>query len=307
MDLKRRDFLKTSLAGLSGAALGATGLSANAQDEAKKEPKNPFSTDPVGRVKLFGDVETSRIGMGTGMIGYNHSSQLTRMDRKKGVALIEHCYDSGLRFYDCADSYGTHEIISTTLRSKPRDSYVLCTKMSTPADGPSGVDVVKRFLSELKMDYIDVLQLHCQTKPNWADDCKRYMEDLEKCKEQGLIRGHGMTSHSLVALQTGVVNPWVDVVHIRLNSEDTRMDGSFEDNVAAAQKAQDAGMGVVCMKLVGEGSMKELEVRKRSVDKVVRAQVADVYIVGFENDWEVDELIENVGTTLKAMEAERQA
>ena len=101
---KRRDFLKTSLAGLSGAALGATGLSANAQDEAKKEPKNPFSTDPVGRVKLFGDVETSRIGMGTGMIGYNHSSQLTRMDRKKGLAELNKAYQAFLETNPSADS-----------------------------------------------------------------------------------------------------------------------------------------------------------------------------------------------------------
>ncbi len=316
MDLKRRQFLKSSLAGLSGAAIGANVVSASASstpDKAEKEPKNHFSADPLARVKLFGDVETTRIGMGTGMAGYNHSAQLTRMDRDKAVKLINHCYDSGIRFFDCADLYGTHEIISTTLKDKPRDSYTLSSKLWPHAGGiigderPDAVTVVKRFLQELKTDYLDLVQIHCMMKPDWEDDCKQYMEDLEKCKEQGLIRGHGISSHSLGALQNAAVNPWVDAVHIRLNSGDVRMDGTFEENVVAAQTAQDNGMGVICMKLVGEGTMKDIEERRRSVDKVVRTQVVDVYIVGFEENWQVDELIDNIGTTLKNMEAEQHS
>lgn len=316
MDLKRREFLKSSLAGLSGAAMGANVASASASslaDEAEKKPKNPFSTDPLARVKLFGDVETTRIGMGTGMAGYNHSAQLTRMDRDKAVKLIEHCYDLGVRFFDCADLYGTHEIISTTLKDKPRDSYTLSSKLWPHTGGiigderPDAVTVVKRFLHELKTDYLDLVQIHCLMKPDWEDDYKQYMEDLEKCKEQGLIRGHGVSCHSFGALQNAVVNPWTDAVHVRLNSTEYRMEGTFEENVAAAQTAQDNGKGVICMKLVGEGTMKELEERRRSVDRVVRAGVIDVYIVGFEENWQVDELIDNIGTTLKNMEAERNS
>ena len=292
MDLKRREFLKSSLAGLSGAAMGANVASASASslaDEAEKKPKNPFSTDPLARVKLFGDVETTRIGMGTGMAGYNHSAQLTRMERDKAVKLIEHCYDLGVRFFDCADLYGTHEIISTTLKDKPRDSYTLSSKLWPHTGGiigderPDAVTVVKRFLHELKTDYLDLVQIHCLMKPDWEDDYKQYMEDLEKCKEQGLIRGHGVSCHSFGALQNAVVNPWTDAVHVRLNSTEYRM------------------------KLVGEGTMKELEERRRSVDRVVRAGVIDVYIVGFEENWQVDELIDNIGTTLKNMEAERNS
>ena len=70
MDLKRREFLKSSLAGLSGAAMGANVASASASSlaaEAEKKPKNPFFFFSLARVKLFGDVETSRIGMGTGI------------------------------------------------------------------------------------------------------------------------------------------------------------------------------------------------------------------------------------------------
>ncbi|MBP5621771.1 MAG: twin-arginine translocation signal domain-containing protein, partial [Thermoguttaceae bacterium] len=43
MDLKRRDFLKSSLAGLSGAAMGGNAISARASSwPEEKEPKNSF-------------------------------------------------------------------------------------------------------------------------------------------------------------------------------------------------------------------------------------------------------------------------
>ena len=85
------------------------------------------------------------------------------------------------------------------------------------------------------------------------------------------------------------------------------MDGTFEENVAYSQLAQENGKGIICMKLIGEGTIKDPEERKKSIEKVVRTGVVDVYIVGFEENWQVDELIENVGFALKAIEADRQA
>lgn len=311
MNLDRRNFLKNTFTSLSCVTVSPRGVPSTilANSQINKQPKNSFSTDPVARIKLFNNVETTRLGMGTGMSGYNHSSQLTRMDRTKAIRLINHCYDLGIRFFDCADLYGTHEIISTTLKDKPRDSYTLSSKLwphnlgDTP---PDGVAIVKRFLQELNTDYLDLLQIHCMMKPDWQDDYSRYMEALEKCKEEGLIRGHGVSCHSLGALQNAAENQWVDAIHIRLNSTGTRMEGSFEENVSAAQKAQDNGKGIICMKLIGEGTIKKLEERQKSIDKVIRSQVVDVYIVGFEEEWQVDEFIENVSLSLKAIESEQK-
>ena len=315
MQSNRRQFLKSLTATTVGVNLTSAGAFVKAQEsETVKTPKNPFSTDPVGRVKLFDGVETSRVGFGTGMAGYNHSAQLTRMDRGEAEKLILHAYDAGVRFFDCADLYGTHEIVTTTLKGKPRDSYTLSTKLwlhgGDWVDKDTKDDVVatvKRFISECKTDYLDLVQIHCLMKPDWDEELafQRCMEGLEKCKKEGLIRGHGVSCHSFGALQRAVVNPWVDAVHVRLNSSGARMEGTFEENVAVAQKAQDNGKGVICMKLVGEGTMRELEERRKSVEAVVRSQVVDVYIVGFERIPEVDELIDNIERALKSMASER--
>ena len=312
MDVKRRDFLRSSIASLTGAnVVGAA--KAFAQDETTtKQPKYPFSTDPVARIKLTPLIETSRIGFGTGMAGHNRQSNLTRMDRKKAEKLLLYAYDRGVRFFDCADLYGTHEIVSTTLKDKPRDSYTLSSKIwphpggIPEAERPDADVVVKRFLQELKTDYLDLVQVHCMMKPDWQGDMQRYFEPLEKLKEQGLIRGHGISVHNVGAVRTAASDPWVDAIHIRLNTHNERMDGTFEENVAAAQSAQDAGKGIICMKLVGEGRIPKLEDRQRSIDAVVRSQVVDVYIVGFDEIWQIDELIDNIGSSLKAMESERK-
>lgn len=316
MDLKRREFLKSSLASLSGAAVSSNVVVSQAlaqQANTNQAAIAKISTDPVGLVKLTPNVETTRIGMGTGMSGYQRSAQLTRMDRNKAENLIRHCYDSGVRFFDCADLYGTHEIISSTLKDKPRDSYALSSKIWVHEGGvpekerPSGVEVVKRFLTELHTDYLDLVQLHCMMKPNWEDDFGRYLDELEECKEKRLIRAHGISCHSLGAIQKGAEHPWVDAIHIRLNTTGARMDGSFDENVEAAKKAKDNGKGIICMKLVGEGTMRKLEERQSSIDAVVRSQVVDVYIVGFEENWQVDELITNIGNSLKKLAEEQKA
>lgn len=315
MDLQRRNFIKQSLAGFGAVATygGVKTPSAfSTPEEGSSSPrKNPFSTDPNAQVLLTPGVKTSRIGFGTGMSGYQRSAQLTRMDRTKAVALLNHAYDRGIRFYDCADLYGTHEIVSTTFKDKPRDSYTLTSKIWVHGGGipekerPSADVVVKRFLKELNTDYIDVLQLHCMMKPDWSDELQSYRDDLERLKEQGLIRSHGVSCHSIGAIEKGAVDSWVDAMHIRLNVTGARMDGSFEDNVAAARLAQENSKGIICMKLIGEGTIKDKDQRLASLEKVVGADVVDVYIVGFEEIWQVDEFYDHMEIALKKTEEQR--
>ena len=59
-------------------------------------------------------IKTTLLGMGTGFSGYNRSSNITRA----GVAesLIRQAYEKGIRFFDCADSYGTHPFTAAALK-----------------------------------------------------------------------------------------------------------------------------------------------------------------------------------------------
>jgi len=296
--MKRRQFLG---AAALGAGTLATGLSLPAQETAKKD------LPPVPLVPLTKDIQCSRIGFGTGMRGGNRQSNLTRMGQKAGTELLRFAYDHGVRLFDCADMYGTHWMIAEAMTGKPRDSYTIVSKIwvrpgGIPEKERLGADeLVVRFLKELKTDYLDVVQIHCMDKDDWTTAFAPYMEQLETLKKKGVIRAHGISSHSNAATELAAKTPWTDVVHIRINSEGMNMDGPKDDaavrvaeTVRTTKLCKDAGKGIIAMKVVGEGKMKDdPPLRKKSTEFVKGLDCVNVMIVGFDEMWHIEEFIRN--------------
>ncbi len=295
--MKRRQFLGTTLAGI-GVATGVASQPFNlhaAQTDSK---------DPVALINLTPDIVTSRIGLGTGVHGGNRQCNLTRMERAKALDIIRYCYDCGIRFFDMADMYGTHGLVAEALSDKPRDSYTLGTKIWCQGGGlpeperPTADILIERFLKELKTDYIDLVQLHCIHNLEWVEKMKYQFEPLETLKKKGLIRAHGVSCHSLGAAKMAAEMPWVDVMHIRINTENQRMEGSWEENVNLINRAKANGKGIIAMKILGEGAIKTPEGRRASTAAVTRLRSVDTMIVGFEKRQHVDEFLTNVRETL---------
>jgi len=304
MDLKRRQFLGTTALGTG--ALFAGQLPINAAEVRKTKPAKPKSTDPVALVPLTPTIWCSRIGFGSGMRGYQRNSNLVRMDKNKALDLVRFSYDNGIRMFDMADLYGTHQVITEALQGKPRDSYVLVTKIWGHPSGlpeeerPPADVVVKRFLQECQTDYIDVVQLHCMMNDQWTTQHAGQMEILETLKQQGLIRAHGVSCHANSALNLAAETPWTDVVHVRINPEGANMEGTVEEVVALTQKVHDAGIGTIAMKVIGEGKFSnDLELRKKSANFVTNLDCIDTMVVGFEEREHITEFLKNVEAALK--------
>jgi len=294
--MKRRQFLGAAL----GAGALATALPLHAQEAAKKD------LPPVPLVQLTKDVNCSSIGFGTGMNGGMRQTNLTRLGWEKGIPLLRFAYDHGVRLFDCADLYGTHQMVAEALKGKPRDSYTLVSKIWVLPGGIheeerlSADKVVARFLRELKTDYLDVVQIHCMTKDNWSTEFAPYLEQLDALKKKGVIRAHGVSTHSNAATEHASTLAWTDVVHVRINSEGIDMDGPRDDAAARVAEAvrtaklcRDAGQGVIGMKVVGQGKMKDdPAMRKRSAEFVKKH--VNVMIVGFDKDnAQIEEFIRN--------------
>jgi len=304
--MKRRDFLSlTTLAAGTAAVTPLTGLAQTAV------PVAPV--DPVW-VPLTEEIKTTRIGFGTGMRGSQRRSDLTRAGYPKAIELLRYAYDMGIRLFDCADLYGTHDIVAEALKDKPRDSYVLVSKVWLLGGGIPETerllpeDSVKRFLRELKTDYIDVVQMHCMLNNRWTQEFAAAMESLEKLKKDGLIRAHGISSHSNAATELAAETDWCDVIHVRLNSEGMVMDGPrdnaaarVEETVRTTKKFHDAGKGVICMKVLGEGRMaNDPELRKKSTKFVMELGCVNTMIVGFSEMEHITEFAANVAALTPA-------
>lgn len=239
-------------------------------------------------------LKTTILGIGTGFTGGNRSSNITRA----GVAesLIRQAYEKGIRFFDCADSYGTHPFAAAALKDFPRENYLLSSKIWVGKGGipeterPDADIVVERFRKELNTDYIDLVQLHCMTDAKWTDQYKKQMDILENLKAKKIIRAHGASVHSLEAMEACVENPWVDVVHVRVNPFGDSMDKKDPALVIPViEKLHKAGKGVIGMKLIGNGKFRNDSAKiDESLKFVLGLGTVDMIIVGFELPEQID-------------------
>lgn len=297
--LTRRQFVSTITAGAGTVIIGNAALASSSSGNAISSPAMKIIT--LGKSGL----KTTLLGMGTGFSGYNRSSNITRAGVAESV--IRNAYEKGVRFFDCADSYGTHTYTASALKGFSRESYTLGTKIwvsqgGVPEPERPGADVlVERFRKELNTDYLDLVQIHCMTDSGWPDKEKKQMDILENLKAKKVIRAHGVSVHSLEAMQACIGNPWVDVVHVRINSFGESMDKSDPSLVTPViEKLHKEGKGIIGMKLIGAGKFKnDPEKIDESLKYVLDLGTVDLIIVGFEKPEQIDDYIARVQKSVK--------
>jgi len=294
MKIKRRDFLKQSAFGVGGMLAGTLLAPAT---EPKTRYFDAYEDITLGKTKL----KMSRVCLGTGMTGGNRQSNQTRLGKENFEALIKGSYERGVRVFDLADLYGTHPYLIPALNGIPRDKYMIITKIWWSTGGipekerPDADVVIPRFLKELGTDYIDLVLLHCVTSAKWPDELQKQMKILADYKQKGVLRAHGVSCHSVEALEAAAIEPWVDSVHARINPYGMSMDKPWEKVPGVLKKIHDAGKGVVGMKLVGEGRLRNDDARRdESVRYVLGLGCVDLLNVGFEKLEEVDDFAARV-------------
>jgi len=211
-DVNRREFLTTAAYGVS-----ATWLGSNFTRPVWAMPglDKKFSAADLITLGSTG-IKTSRLAMGTGTVGVGHHSHQTALGLKGLSDLLLNGYDKGLRFFDAADSYGSHPHVAEALKHVERDKVTVLTK--SWARDPDGMRAdIERFRKELGTEYIDVLLMHCLTEGDWTERYKGVMEVLSEAKQKGIIRAHGCSCHSIEALRAAAESPWVEVDLARIN------------------------------------------------------------------------------------------
>jgi len=267
------------------------------------------SADPVQKIKLGkSGLETTLIGFGSGVSATNRSSALTRQDHDKSIAAIRHAYDRGIRMFDTADAYGSHGLIGEAMKSMDRSKIMLTSKIWVQRGGipeperPDANIVVDRFRKELNTDYLDLVQVHLMTDGKWTDTWKKQMDIMSDLKAKGIIKAHGVSVHSLDAMQAALESPWVDVVHARINPYGIAMDKPEPQLVVdVINKLHASGKGVIGMKLIGAGQFSnDSEKIDNSLRFVLGLGSVDMMIVGFQESAQIDNYLDRVEKALKA-------
>ncbi len=280
--MKRRDFLRAALAGSSAVLMPKALIPA---------PDEAGALGPIVLGKT--GIRTSFLSFGTGTNGSNRESKQTRLGMTGFVDLALHAYEAGVRFFDAADSYGSHPFIKETLRYIPREKVTLMTKLwnrpSDWADFTTAQAAVDRFRKELGQDVIDVVLMHCMVEPDWTTRYRQVMDDLTTLKEKGVIRACGASFHSIWALMAGVESSWPDVLLARINDTGTLMDHDPDVVVPLLKQARQAGKGVIGMKIFGGGRTKAEDQRESSLKFVIESGAVDMMTIGFGSREEFDD------------------
>jgi aryl-alcohol dehydrogenase-like predicted oxidoreductase len=290
--MHRREFLIRS-----STALGATWFTAKKLTAknilsalASQPPLSKFSATDTVTLGSTG-IKTSRLAMGTGTVGSGHHSNQTALGIKGLSDLLLNGYDHGLRFFDAADSYGSHPHVAEALKHVQRDKVTVLTKTwaRDPATARADLD---RFRRELGTDYLDICLMHCLTEADWPERFKGVMDVFSEAKQKGIIRAHGCSCHSIEALRAAAKSPWVEVDLARINPIGSHMDADPQTVVSVLREMKAAGKAVIGMKILGQGDLAQRQ--DEAIKYALSLGILDAFTIGAESKSQQEDLVRRI-------------
>jgi aryl-alcohol dehydrogenase-like predicted oxidoreductase len=176
----------------------------------------------------------------------------------------------------------------------------------TTREGVNPQDKIDELRKLANTEYFDVMLLHWQHSATWPSDTSRWQDGILEAESKKAVVSHGASVHGLPALRQMPGNKWLDVAMIRMNHKGTRMDaedfntdglGNVSEVVTHVKQVRKDGMGVISMKLVGEGTFNR-EDRQAAMRFAFRNAGVDCVTVGYKNAGEIDEAIDNLNLAL---------
>jgi len=241
----RRDFLKTSVAGLGGFIyLGSHENQPLKLVEDKREDEKKMVYRVLGKTGIKLPVIT---------MGVMNTSNPN---------LVKVALNAGMFHLDTAQTYqkGTNEaMIGEELKGRPRDSFAISTKARLSIDQKTGLyseeategaytKKIDTSLKSLGLDYVDIYHHHGL----WVRETVLYepvLKALEKAKKAGKIRAIGVSTHrnEPEVIQAAIDSKIYDVVLTAYNFRQQHV----AEVKKAITRAAEAGLGVVAMKTIG--------------------------------------------------------
>jgi 1-deoxyxylulose-5-phosphate synthase len=284
----RRDFLHCSSCAAAGAWFASPSLAHRLA--AVPPPAQKFAATDTVTLGSTG-IKTSRLAMGTGTVGAGKHSHQTALGMDGLPRLLLNGYDNGLRFFDAADSYGSHPHVAEALKHVDRSKVTVLTK-SWARDAKEMAADVERFRRELGIEQIDMVLMHCLTEADWTTRYRPVMDVLEEAKQRRIIRAHGCSCHSIEALRAAAQSPWVDVDLARVNPVGAHMDADPDTVVSVLREMKAAGKAVIGMKILGQGALRDRQ--DDALRFALGLNLLDAFTIGAESIAEQNDLVRRI-------------
>ena len=238
----RREFLKKSFMGISGAALLPSALKLRMAGRSVKGDQSDLPYRVLGKT----GIKTPLISMGTGSA--------------TASGFVRSAYEAGIKLFFSATYYGegnNEKLVGEGLKGLPRDTFVVGTavppdgldmrtgKFLTPFDPQAYIRKAEESLKRFGLDYVDFFLFPYAGKREMVLN-EGVLKALEQLKKEGKTRFVGIASHSDTeeALQAASDSGIYQLAMIGYNFK-TADKESFNASIA---KASQAGIGIVAMK-----------------------------------------------------------
>jgi aryl-alcohol dehydrogenase-like predicted oxidoreductase len=187
--------------------------------------------------------QVSAVGLGTWQLG----SDWGQVQAGQARDVLEAAVDAGITFFDTADVYGdgrSEQLIGAFLASHPGLDITVGTKMGRRAEQvPENYTLANfrqwldRSRRNLKVDILDLVQLHCPPAPVYTDDA--VYDSLDALVDEGIIRHYGVSVETAEQALTAMQRDNVATVQIIFNPFRLK---PLEDVLPAAKRA---GIGII--------------------------------------------------------------
>ncbi len=167
-------------------------------------------------------MRVSEISLGTWAFG----SEWGEVSDEDSYASLNRAIDFGVNFLDTADVYGdgrSERLIGRLLEDRRGDEIFVATKAGRRLDPhtPEGYDhenlsrFVERSLENLRVEALDLLQLHCPPTQTYRQD--ETFEALDRLQEVGKIKSYGVSVEKVEEARMALSYPGVKTVQIIFN------------------------------------------------------------------------------------------
>jgi aryl-alcohol dehydrogenase-like predicted oxidoreductase len=157
------------------------------------------------------DLQVSEVSLGSWMT-YGGA-----VESAAAESCVAKAFDSGINFIDTANVYsggGAEEFLGGVLADRPRDSYVLATKLFFPmSDADRGLSREQVFkqvdasLARLRTDHVDLYQCH---RYDWDTPLEETMQSLTEVVRQGKARYLGFSEWPVEKIAEAMEMPGVE-------------------------------------------------------------------------------------------------
>src|SRR5919204_3098772 len=132
------------------------------------------------------------------------------VEREQAQACVAKAFDVGINFFDTANVYargGAESFLGGILAGRPRDSFVLATKLYFPMNGDRGLSreqvhkQIELSLGRLRTDFVDLYQCH---RYDVRTPLGETMEALTEVVRAGKVRYIGFSEWSPAQIRAAI-------------------------------------------------------------------------------------------------------